>query len=95
MRTDEGLGTLAHLLRRLVGEGNGRDLPRRVARLEQARDLVHDHARLARAGAGEDEAGAAEVVHGGELGGVEGVGHGRRMIAKGAAPACAKAHWRP
>ena len=38
--------------------------------------LCDDHARLARAGTGQHQAGAAQVVHGLELGGVEGVGHG-------------------
>ena len=54
---------------------------RRVAGLEQARDLVDDHARLARAGAGEHEARAAQVVDGVELGGFEGAAGDRSALS--------------
>ena len=57
---DEGLDPLAHFGGGLVGEGDGADLRRgqvgAVAGLQQARDLVRDHARLARAGTGQHEA---------------------------------------
>jgi hypothetical protein len=52
---------------------------RRQPALQQAHDLVRDHARLAGAGAGQHQAGAAQVLHGLHLGVVEGVCHrGRR-----------------
>ena len=76
-RPDQRLGALAHFLRRLVGEGDGRDLLRLQPGLQQPRDLVHDDARLARAGAGQHQAGAGEVVHGLHLGGVQGDSGGR------------------
>ena len=57
-RPDQRLRALAHLLRRLVREGDRGDLPRRVAGLQQPRDLVRDHAGLARAGAGQHQARA-------------------------------------
>jgi hypothetical protein len=59
---DQALGALAHLGRRLVGEGDRGNLRGRVPCFEQSRDLVHDDARLARAGAGEHEAGSAKVM---------------------------------
>ncbi len=42
--------------------------------LQQPRDLVHDDARLARAGAGQHQAGALQVVHRLHLRVVEGKG---------------------
>ena len=61
-----------HLLRRLVGEGHrhhaaGRDL----AGLDQPGDARRQHARLARAGAGQDQRRPRRQGHGGELLGVE------------------------
>ena len=74
------LGALAHFGRGLVGEGDGGDAVGRQPGLDQPADLVRDHARLARARAGEHQTGAAEVVHGVLLGLVEtgagGGGHG-------------------
>ena len=53
---DKQLDALAHLLRRLVRERDREDLVRaRLARAQQVRDPVGQHARLARAGAGEDQ----------------------------------------
>ena len=55
---------LAHLLGRLVGEGHGQDRLRRVAAgLDEMGDLAGDDPRLARAGPGQDEQGAAFVQH--------------------------------
>ena len=69
------LGALAHLLRGLVGEGDGGDLARRQAELQQAHDLGGDDARLSRAGACQHQAGRCNVVHRLLLGGVESLGH--------------------
>ena len=68
---DQLARALAHLGRRLVGEGDGRDPIRRQPGLDQASDLVRDHPRLARAGTGQHQAGAAEVIDGIELGDVQ------------------------
>jgi hypothetical protein len=47
---------LAHLARRLVGEGNGEDAPGRHALVRhKVGDAVCDHARLAAAGPGDDQ----------------------------------------
>ena len=55
-RADEQLDALAHLLRGLVRERDREDLARaRLAGREQVGDPVRQHARLARAGAGEDQ----------------------------------------
>ena len=77
-RTDQLFRPFAHLLRGLVGEGDGRNLRRLVTRLQQPCDLVHDDAGFARAGTGQHQARPAEVVHCFELGGVQQwlVGHG-------------------
>jgi hypothetical protein len=48
------------------------------AGLDQARDLVRDDPRLARAGAGQHQAGPAQVVDGVLLGEVQAVGHAQR-----------------
>ena len=74
----QALGPLAHLLRGLVGEGDRRDLLGRQPGLQQPRDLVHDHPRLARARAGQHQTRPVQVVHGLQLRGVErggGFGH--------------------
>ena len=53
---DEVLHALAHLARGLVGERDREDLARpRLSVAQQARDAARQHARLARAGAGDDE----------------------------------------
>jgi len=60
--------TLAHLARRLVGERDGRDLVRRhLFARDQVRDLLGDHARLARTRAGEHEQWTVVVFDGGAL----------------------------
>ena len=46
-----------HLPRRLVGEGEQQELLGRRAGLDQARDAIGERARLARAGAGDDQGG--------------------------------------
>ncbi len=80
---DELLGALAHFLRRLVGERDGRDVLRRQAVLQQPHDLVRDHARLARTRAGQHQARAVEVVHRLHLGVVQpGRGGGRRSMRR-------------
>ena len=59
---EQALDALAHLARRLVGEGDGEDAPRRDAALaDQVRDAMRQRARLARAGAGEDQQRAVAV----------------------------------
>ena len=83
LSADEAGRALAHFGRCLVGEGDGCDAPWRHARLDQASDLVRDHACLARARAGQDQAGAFGVVDGLELGQIESCGHG--CVARGKA----------
>ena len=73
-RADQRLGALAHLLRRLVGEGDGRDFLGRQPGLQQAANLVRDHPRLARPRAGQHQARAVQMVHGLQLGRIEAVG---------------------
>ena len=86
-RTDQRLGALAHLGRRLVGEGDRGNLFGQQAGvivvLQQARDLVRDDPGLARAGAGQHQARAAQMVHGLQLGRVEGSGSGGHGAAGG------------
>jgi len=61
-----------HLVSGLVGEGDGCDVARlQAAFAHHVGDLLGDHARLAAARAGQDEAGAVEVLHGFALGGVQ------------------------
>ena len=76
-----------HLARRLVGEGDREDARRaRLPGLDQVGDARGEHARLAAAGAREDEGGLARQGDGLELLGIEvfeEAGHG----AAGAAPA--------
>ena len=65
-----------HLARRLVGEGHSKDVARRqLGMVDQVRDLGGDHARLARAGTGQHQAGAVEVFDGLALSRIE-VVHG-------------------
>ena len=60
---------VAHLVGRLVGEGDGEDAPRRrVPGGHQVRDAAGQHPRLARARAGDDQQRAAAVLHRGTLG---------------------------
>ena len=62
---DEALDALLHLAGGLVGEGDGEDLVGlHVVRLDQVGDAVGEHARLAGAGAGEDQQRALEVRDG-------------------------------
>src|SRR6185369_4771614 len=79
---DQALGALAHLGCRLVGEGDGGDAPGFQSRLDQARDLVRDHARLAGAGAGQHEARPLHVVDSFLRGEVEAGRHGRKEGGK-------------
>ena len=62
---------LAHLGGGLVGEGDGGDLLGLQPGLQQARDLVHDDTRLARAGAGEHEVMSGRRADRLALGGVQ------------------------
>ena len=75
---DQSLGTLAHLCGGLVGEGDGGNALGLAAGLDQARDLVRDDPRLARAGARQHQAGAVQVVDCFLLGDVQAGGHGLR-----------------
>ena len=62
------LHALAHLGRGLVGKGDGEDGIRRDAlRLNEIRNAVRDDARLARAGAGQDQDRTIRGLHGGAL----------------------------
>ena len=66
------LDALLHLLRRLVRERDREDLVRLDAdRGEQVRDAIGEHARLARARAGDHEQRALGGQHGLPLGGVQ------------------------
>ena len=60
--------TLTHLTRSLVGKGQGKDVLRRMAAVQQVHNLVCEHTCLARAGAGYNKLGAAEILYGGALG---------------------------
>ncbi len=72
---------LLHLLGGLVGKGHRGDvLGLEALVLDQVSDLLCDHPGLARAGAGEYQAGAVEVANGFGLGRVESVGHARRVM---------------
>ena len=79
--------TLAHFLGRLVGEGDRGDAAGRVAATaDQVGNLLHDHARLAAAGAGEHQQRAFDVQDRGSLGRIQTV-HGDRIVA-----GCRQAH---
>ena len=66
---EQQLDALAHLLRGLVGEGDGQQLAgARAPGLHEPGDAMGEHARLARAGAGQDQQRAVAVGHGGALG---------------------------
>ena len=67
-RADQVDHPALHLGRGLVGEGDGEDLVGTgLAALDQVRDAVGQHPRLARAGARQDEQRAAFVVDGRRL----------------------------
>ncbi len=68
LRADQLGHAFAHLLRRLVGEGDRGDLRGcQSAALDQVRDLLRDHAGLAGTGAGEYQQRAVAVFDGGQL----------------------------
>ena len=74
---DEQLDALAHLGRGLVGEGDREDLARLgLAGADQVRDPVREHARLARAGAREDQQRPFAVRDGVALGRVQALEEG-------------------
>ena len=83
---EHGRDPLAHLARRLVGEGDGEHLPGRGAACqEQVCESGGQHPRLARARAGENEKRAVERLDGLALLGIQpreiGVGvHRRSMV---------------
>src|SRR5262249_57226464 len=61
---DESLQALAHLGRRLVGEGDGENAPRLDAALaDEMSDAMCERARLARARAGEQQQRSVAVQH--------------------------------
>ena len=65
---DQLADAFLHLLRRLVGEGDGGNVRwRNAVVIDQPGDLVRDDARLARAGAGQHQQRSIEVAHGFEL----------------------------
>ena len=105
---DEGEDALAHLRRRLVGEGHGQDLPGRHALdADEIGDAMRQDARLAGAGAGQDEQRSARRrdgagllgVEAGDDGGSEGraVGLAPRLAAgsDGARAGASPRPWRP
>jgi hypothetical protein len=73
-RAHQRLGALAHLLRGLVGEGDGGDLLRRQAACSSRAILCTMTRVLPEPGAGQHQAGAGQVVHRLQLGGVESQG---------------------
>jgi hypothetical protein len=69
---EQGFHAARHLLRRLVGEGDGDQVTRVDATYaEHVGDAVRDDARLAAAGAGKDEERTFGGEHGLALGGVQ------------------------
>ena len=103
---EQPLEPLAHLPRRLVREGDRQDLVRlHAAGSDQVRDAVGQHARLARARAGDDEQRAlggedglalgvvqvGEVLVGGERGhALDASGAGRASCPRASQPAATK-----
>ena len=76
-----------HLLGGLVGEGDGGDVGRaEIALLDQMRDLVGDHPRLAAARAGEHQTRAVEVADRFALRGIECSGHAFSFLQTSAPP---------
>jgi hypothetical protein len=74
------LDPFRQLARRLVGEGDREDPVRRDAACDERRHAPRDDARLARAGAGDDQERAAAVQHGGALRFVQVVEERRRDV---------------
>ena len=68
---DQLANTLAHFLRRLVGEGDGGNSAGLVAQAQEMGDFLGDHAGLAGSGAREHEHRAIAVGNGVALGWVE------------------------
>ena len=69
---DQRLDALAHLARRLVGEGDRENFPcPREAEAQYMGDAGREHARLAGAGAGQHQHGSLERLDGGALLGIE------------------------
>ena len=86
-RVDEARHARAHLARRLVRERDRQDAARRHAALEdQPRDAPGDHARLARARAGQDRERAVAVQHGPALGRVQALDQLDQRAPAGLAP---------
>ena len=84
----ERLDALPHLAGGLVGEGDGQDVARPHALLEQVGDAAGDDARLAAAGAGEDQQRALEVrdrlaLGVGQVGEQVGLGRGHDGFPRG------------
>ena len=70
----QGLDTVFHLARCLVGEGHGEDAPgRQTLDLDQPGDTVHQHTRLAGSGARQHQGTANRRGHGGPLGVVQAI----------------------
>ena len=81
---EQQLDALAHLLRGLVGERDGQQLAGpRAAGLHEPGDAMGEHARLARAGAGQDQQRAVAVGHGGALGLVQALQQGGDTVVGG------------
>jgi hypothetical protein len=72
---------LAHLARRLVGEGDRQDLPRRDPAVEEPRDPVHQHPGLARAGARQHQQRSVAMFHRRPLLAIERSHHAARLTA--------------
>ena len=69
---EHGGGALLHFGGGFVGEGDGGDIVRGVAHFaDEVGDFFGDHAGFAAAGTGQHKQGAAEIMHGFELLGVE------------------------
>ena len=81
---DEQLDAVAHLLRRLVGEGDREDLAGPGALgAHQPGDPVREHARLAAARAGQDQQRPLAVRDGLALGLVEPREQGVEIVGRG------------
>jgi hypothetical protein len=78
---------LAHLQRRLVGEGDGQDAARIDPLAEEVRDAEHQRARLPRAGAGQDQERPVHGQGGALLLGVELAEVVRNLLQRGPAGA--------
>ena len=92
---DEGEDARAHLGGGLVGERHGQDVPRLDAlHADQVRDAVGQHARLARAGAGQDQQRPVGGADGACLLGIERATDARRgrLALLGVVPARRRGH---